>query len=1363
MSVSAMDRRTLKKAVPAMVIFFFFCAMVIPGNSRGAITEGFDNFDTGTRPADWIFNGCNNDWDTYTSAGNYYPDIPSGSPSIKLVANTYYIQTETFFHQSDLRFWVKGMGTNANSTLLVEEYYSGASWSTVTSILDLPTADGIYFDPIELNFQATIAKFTFQTGVGAIAFDFVNTTDAAPTPTPTAYITTPTPTAYVPTATPTLAPSPSPTGTPYTDFPNPSFELGTGTDPADLIPGWTRMAVKPYVARSTDQAYDGIYSCTFSATGYVTDSYSDQGIRSGEVSIIGGDDYDVGGWFRVANEGGSITDTQFKFNIEWLSGGIVVSTDSDSDWFLAGFEDWENREYRETAPASADQVRIYIAAMETANNNNNVYIDMFSLTHAPAIIVTSPTLNEAWYINTINNITWDSYQVTGNVDIHYNTDGGPWTPVDTNIADTGTYPWNVFPDPSDQARVRVQETGGGGVSGQSDLFRIVRRDTINVDAPRGGEIWYRTGVYNIEWTYGPDVGLGNVDLHYSTNNGSLWTLIASGVAIGSSPYPWTIPYENSSNCLVRVRQPSSGRSGQSPAVFTIASPFFTVTSPAGEEYWYYPDKEEITWTFTSGISGNVNIDYSITGIAGPWYQIAANQPNTGSYYPWPIPNITTTNARVRVSEVGGVGLPGISDADFTLTGYQPRQDYIPLEWEVWMEIDTECPIISIEAFDNNNIWLGCGCGLVYYWNGDDWKLQADQGGEPMLGTNVNEFIALDSDDVYGGGSGGLINHYNGSYWAPSNYGIGKTVYCMDGADPTHVAAGCSSGWIHYDPVDTPLGTTWNLTSTGESGSLYGCAYLRPDQVYLMRKSSATVSSTVFYTSDWTTFTNFGSFGGWGLGDHPLGGCIDQDGSTLLWAAGDCGVIYHYNGSNWNFQTQVYYVNFECIEVLDGNNVWVSGSIGDIKLLLHYNGSKWVVEADTLPKLYQLSAVDNRHVYGIGSTTSNKIYRSWAEPTPTPYRPTPIDWQSPTPTPVPVDGPISGRVYDRETGAGISNIYVRSLPLEPGVYPKGDKTNSSGNYSIPSLEAGTYNLYADSNQGSGIRVYRSQWYNQKDSQRKATTVSSNTWGKDFPLYKNGVYPTPTPTPTPDFQAIMVASGDYNGDGFSDIAIFRGASGLWAVRGITRLYFGVNGDLPISGDYDGDGTADVAVFRSSIGLWAARGVTRAYFGGSADQPIPGDYDGDGFCDIGIFRDYAGLWAVSGVTRVYFGGAADQPAIGDYDGDGLVDIALFRDSVGLWAIRGLSRIYYGANSDIAVPGDYNGTGYVVPVIYRPISGLWAVHGVTRVYFGGVGYQPVPADYDGKGRDEIGIFRPDWSLWAIREVTRDYFGITGDMPATR
>ncbi len=197
-------------------------------------------------------------------------------------------------------------------------------------------------------------------------------------------------------------------------------------------------------------------------------------------------------------------------------------------------------------------------------------------------------------------------------------------------------------------------------------------------------------------------------------------------------------------------------------------------------------------------------------------------------------------------------------------------------------------------------------------------------------------------------------------------------------------------------------------------------------------------------------------------------------------------------------------------------------------------------------------------------------------------------------------------------------------------------------------------------------------------------------------------------------------DYSGTGTSDIAVFRPASGLWAVRGLTRAYFGTSGDVPVPGDYTGDGTTEIACFRPSSALWAIRGLTRVYFGADGDIPVPGYYDGTG-ASVGIYRPDSGLWAIRGVTRMNFGSASDTPVPGDYDGDGKWSPAVFRPDSGLWTIRGLTRVYFGVDGDIPVPGVFTGDSLDRIGIFRPDFGLWAVRGVTRAYFGAESDLPV------------------------------------------
>jgi len=181
------------------------------------------------------------------------------------------------------------------------------------------------------------------------------------------------------------------------------------------------------------------------------------------------------------------------------------------------------------------------------------------------------------------------------------------------------------------------------------------------------------------------------------------------------------------------------------------------------------------------------------------------------------------------------------------------------------------------------------------------------------------------------------------------------------------------------------------------------------------------------------------------------------------------------------------------------------------------------------------------------------------------------------------------------------------------------------------------------------------------------------------------------------------GDVNGDGISDLVLFR--NGVWYAstqqNGVVDMTFnfGAAGDTPLLADVDGDGIADLIVFRA--GTWYVStkrdGVVDKVFhlGQAGDIPLAGDFDADGIADLAVFR--SGTWYIDtnrdGVVNlaIQFGGVAGEiPVALDLDGDGRADIGVFRD--GLWYINttldGASSaiVGYGAAGDRPLAGYFN-----------------------------------------------------------------------------
>jgi hypothetical protein len=309
-------------------------------------------------------------------------------------------------------------------------------------------------------------------------------------------------------------------------------------------------------------------------------------------------------------------------------------------------------------------------------------------------------------------------------------------------------------------------------------------------------------------------------------------------------------------------------------------------------------------------------------------------------------------------------------------------------------------------------------------------------------------------------------------------------------------------------------------------------------------------------------------------------------------------------------------------------------------------------------------------------------------------------------------------------------------------------------------------------------------------------------------------------------------DYDGDGRTDLSILRFPSvsppataqvtwwNLNSTGGPQNFNFGdANQDFPAPGDYDGDGITDIALYRAgaTVGAQSKFFIFRSVnstvavinFGLNGDRPVARDYDGDGLTDPAVFRPggvpgtqdvwWLKLSTGNGAeTAIPFGLAGDNvnnfdtPVPGDYDGDGKADLAVYRignPPANTFIVRRSSdggtvfQTWGNFNSDWIVPGDYDGDGKTDFCAVRTGANatdpmdwwiLQSSDGSVRVQRFGISSDlPAQGDYDGDARTDVAVYRPGASAgaqsfyWVLRSfdgtVQTTAWGLGGDFSTNR
>jgi CubicO group peptidase (beta-lactamase class C family)/(2Fe-2S) ferredoxin len=351
---------------------------------------------------------------------------------------------------------------------------------------------------------------------------------------------------------------------------------------------------------------------------------------------------------------------------------------------------------------------------------------------------------------------------------------------------------------------------------------------------------------------------------------------------------------------------------------------------------------------------------------------------------------------------------------------------------------------------------------------------------------------------------------------------------------------------------------------------------------------------------------------------------------------------------------------------------------------------------------------------------------------------------------------------------------RVLIMRSGAAPNKFPLDGTEYAAVPPVDLGGGNYVVYSGAGNSTTV--SNLNGNTNYHFRLYEYKKNANTGNYALYQLG-NPASGSQHTPGTTSQTTPRFDFDGDGRTDISVFRPSDRVWYLNqttdGFAAAQFGLSTDKIVPSDYDRDGKTDIAVFRDGTWYWlnSSDGAFRVIqFGVAGDIPVPADYTGDGKAEIAIYRN--GAWwmnnlAASQVSVVNFGLSTDKPVPADYNGDGKIDQAVYRGE-GEWHLnlssQGYSFAHFGLSTDIPVVGDYDGDGKADEAVYR--DGTWyllqSANGFAAFYWGLSTDIPAPGDYDGDGKLDAAVYRD--GTWYLKQstngVSAQQFGLANDKP---
>jgi len=255
--------------------------------------------------------------------------------------------------------------------------------------------------------------------------------------------------------------------------------------------------------------------------------------------------------------------------------------------------------------------------------------------------------------------SWYIYQTTGSASsfghsVQYLFDWGDgttsgWLPVGTTSASkswatSGTYSVKAMARCSTHMSTTSPWSSAAGVS-----IREVEFTVVKVLSPNGGEIIPAGSSCTVRW--GAPSNAVKFRLYYSTNNGLSWKTITTSYVTGTT-YNWTVPTVTSSqkNCLIKVNgyDQYNRLVGYDRSDMPFKIEVVRLNSPNGGTAVTPGGTFRVSWTTHATRDPVARAKVYFTQDGGTTWKLVDTLEGNPSYYDWLVPNVGSSQCKVRV-------------------------------------------------------------------------------------------------------------------------------------------------------------------------------------------------------------------------------------------------------------------------------------------------------------------------------------------------------------------------------------------------------------------------------------------------------------------------------------------------------------------------------------------------------------------------------------------------------------------------------------------------------------------------------------------------------------------------------------------